>query len=200
MKQLIVYCFAFLLASTSCKKTVHEMIDVSSSGSSSINNEFTKYTIKAGQHSADLNNYKVVDVSQMKFIVRFDSSAIYTSNSKENQYDINKLYGFSDNDANHHQFSARIGWRWSDNALRLFAYVYNDAAVISKELGIVSVGDEINCSIKIAGSQYLFTVNEYNEVLRRASKTSSGKGYQLYPYFGGDESAPHDVNIWIKNL
>lgn len=200
MKQPIVYCFAFLLVFTGCKKVVHEIDTGGLLSSSTINSGFTKYTIKAGQHSADLNYYKVVDVSELKFIVRFDSSAIYNSGLKENQYDINKLYGFSDNKANHHQFSARIGWRWSDNALRLFAYVYNDAAVISKELGIVSIGADINCSIKITGSQYLFSVNKYYEVLPRASKTSSGKGYQLYPYFGGDETAPHDVNIWIKNL
>jgi hypothetical protein len=30
--------------------------------------------------------------------------------------------------------------------------------------------------------------------------TPKGQGYQLYPYFGGDETAPHDINIWIKNL
>lgn len=201
MKLLIFYFVAFFFVCTSCNKSTGEIIpQTTPSLPATYKNGFTQYTIKGGQHTADLSYYKPVDVSEMKFIVRFDSSAIYTSITKENQYDINKLYGFSDNAANHHQFSARIGWCWSDKALRLFAYVYNDAAVVSKELGIVPIGQEIYCNIKIAGSQYLFTANEYSQHLPRASKTSSGQGYQLYPYFGGDEPAPHDVKIWIRNI
>jgi hypothetical protein len=30
--------------------------------------------------------------------------------------------------------------------------------------------------------------------------TTKAKGYQLYPYFGGNELAPHDMHIWIKDL
>jgi hypothetical protein len=30
--------------------------------------------------------------------------------------------------------------------------------------------------------------------------TPKGKGYRLYPYFGGDETAPHDISIWVKDL
>ena len=201
MKLLIFYCFALLMTCTGCKKTTVEIITETTRNLPTTDKYgFTQYTIKEGQHTADLSIYKPVAVSEMNFIVRFDSSAIYTTLAKENQYDINKLYGFADNASSHHQFSARIGWRWSDNALRLFAYVYNDAAVVSKELGIISIGEEIICNIKIEGSQYLFTANEYFQQLPRASKTYAGQGYQLYPYFGGDEPAPHDVRIWIKNI
>jgi hypothetical protein len=201
MKLLIFYCFALLMTCTGCKKTTVEIITETTRNLPTTDKYgFTQYTIKEGQHTADLSIYKPVAVSEMNFIVRFDSSAIYTTLAKENQYDINKLYGFADNASSHHQFSARIGWRWSDNALRLFAYVYNDAAVVSKELGIISIGEEIICNIKIEGSQYLFTANEYSQKLPRASKTYVGQGYQLYPYFGGDEPAPHDVRIWIKSI
>lgn len=74
MKQLIVHCFAFLLIVTGCKKTTGALFDKAAYDSSIIDNsDFTKYMIKAGQHSADLNYYKAVDVSELKFIVRFDS-------------------------------------------------------------------------------------------------------------------------------
>ena len=162
--------------------------------------QFMRYTIKRGEHFADANVYKPVDVRQMKFAVRFDSSAIYKSSLPENQYDINKLYGFADNNGAHQGFSARFGWRWSDGALRLFAYVYNDGTVTSKELGTVRIGDEIICSIQVAGDAYLFSVAEQVVRLPRASTTETGKGYQLYPYFGGDEVAPHHITIHIKNL
>ena len=134
------------------------------------------------------------------FLARFDSTAIYQTQSIENQYDINKLYGFSDNNSDHHQYSARFGWRWSDKALRLFAYVYNGGAVISKELTTVMIGAEVNCSIRISGDNYLFTVNGITTSMPRTATTDKAKGYQLYPYFGGDESAPHQINIWIKNF
>ena len=134
----------------------------------------------------------------MKFTVRFDSSAIYQTTDRENQYDINKLYGFSDNNMDHHQYSARFGWRWSDGALRLFAYVYNEGKVESKELSAVNIGEEIHCSIKVQSDTYLFSLNNQLTEMPRKSTTLTGKGYQLYPYFGGDELAPHEVDIWIK--
>jgi hypothetical protein len=161
---------------------------------------FIKYTMKQGQHFANDNTYKPVDLTELNFAVKFDSTAIYKSIVAENQYDINKLYGFADNNREHQQFSARFGWRWSDDALRLFAYVYNNGVVTSRELGTIAIGAELTCSIRVAGEAYIFSVD--GKVLRmpRTSTTPTAKGYQLYPYFGGDEAAPHDVTIFIKNL
>lgn len=161
---------------------------------------FFRYTLKQGQHFANASTYKPVDLTELKFAVKFDSSAIYKSIVAENQYDINKLYGFADNNRHHQQFSARFGWRWSDGALRLFAYVYNDGIVSSGELGTIGIGAEVTCSIRVAGDAYIFSAGELAFTIPRASTTPTAKGYLLYPYFGGDEAAPHDVTILIKNL
>lgn len=189
-----VLCAGLLLAG--CHKTreaIPENLPVADSSG------FFKYTIRAGAHYALHNDYKPVETTRLKFTVRFDSSAIYQSAHAANQYDINKLYGFSDNGAAHHHFSARLGWRWSDGALRVFAYVYNAGLRISEELGAVPIGKAIACRIEVAGNQYRFYCNEYVRTLPRGSTTPQGKGYLLYPYFGGDEAAPHEVTIWIKN-
>lgn len=162
--------------------------------------QFQTYTIRAGAQYCDQSGYKPVEVSEMKFAVRFDSSAIYRTLDPVNQYDINKLYGFADNASDHHQYSARFGWRWSEGALRLFAYVYNAGVVSSEELTTVPIGAEITCSIKVSGNQYVFSVNDLVRSMPRAATTEKGKGYQLYPYFGGDESAPHDIRIFIRDL
>ncbi|MDQ6757836.1 MAG: hypothetical protein M3004_12965 [Bacteroidota bacterium] len=159
---------------------------------------FTKYTIRSGQNYCDGNSYTATSYAELKFVARFDSTAIYTTVNSYNQLDINKLYGFSDNNAQHQQFSARFGWRWSDNALRLFGYVYNDGIRSSKELGIVSIGSEINCSIKVNPKSYIFSMNNIIDSLPRTSTTQTATGYKLFPYFGGDETAPHTVYIWIK--
>lgn len=134
------------------------------------------------------------------FTVRFDSSCIYQTRVPENQWDINKLYGFSDNNALHHQYSARFGWRWSEGALRLFAYTYNNGVRDSKEIGVVPIGKEIDCAIALTGGTYVFSAGENSVTMARQSTTTTIKGYKLYPYFGGDEVAPHDVRIWIKEV
>ena len=178
----------------SCKKVTQEL----AAKPATTKGQFIQYTIKQGQQYCDQSTYRPVDITEMKFVVRFDSSAIYQSTAAENQFDINKLYGFSDNGTNHQQYSARIGWRWSDNALRLFAYVYNAGVVSSKEISTITIGIEVNCSIKIREGQYLFTVNDHTEQMPRSASTQKGTGYQLFPYFGGNEAAPHEIRIWIK--
>lgn len=193
---LLIAAAAFLL--TSCHKMADAIINKGTATTTS--NQFIKYTIQKGNNYCDENGYKSVSVSEMKFVVRFDSSAIYQTQSAENQFDINKLYGFSDNNADHHQYSARFGWRWSENALRLFGYVYNKGTVTSKELATIAIGEEVNCSIQVTASAYNFIVNGVSYQLPRMANTAKAEGYQLYPYFGGDETAPHLINIWIKNV
>ena len=69
-----------------------------------------------------------------------------------------------------------------------------------EELGTVSIGTEYTCSIKVTAANYIFSFNEASKNMSRASSTATAVGYKLYPYFGGDEAAPHDINIWIKEL
>ncbi|MCW3073413.1 MAG: hypothetical protein JWP69_482 [Flaviaesturariibacter sp.] len=162
--------------------------------------EFVKYTIKAGEHFCDKSDFKIVETDELKFMVRFDSSAIYQTVNSSNQDDINKLYGFSDNNMQHHQFSARFGWRWSAGALRLFGYIYNNSIVASKEISAIPIGADVVCNLQVTATHYRFMVGNLKDSLPRLSTTAKAKGYQLYPYFGGDEPAPHTVSIWIKPL
>jgi hypothetical protein len=197
MKAVIILVAA-VFALSSCSKSIDAVSEALTPGNNY--GQFVKYTIQKGNHYCTGNVFKQIELSEMKFAVRFDSSAIYKTVSAENQYDINKLYGFSDNGGDHHQHSARFGWRWSANALRLFAYVYNNGTVTSKELTTIPIGTETSCSIKVTSTNYIFTVNDVVYQLPRTAGTQKAKGYQLYPYFGGDEVAPHDIHIWLKNL
>lgn len=198
MKRTALFSIAlWLLLGAGCTKESGTE-NLSTSSETTDASGFVKYVIPKGAHFATANPYKAVECAGMKFTVRFDSSCIYQTKSPQNQGDINKLYGFADNEARHHQFSARIGWRWSDGALRLFGYVYNNGVRASKELAIVPIGKVVQCALKVEGASYLFSVDEKTETLPRQSKTALAKGYQLYPYFGGDEAAPHEVRIWIR--
>lgn len=186
---------AFLLLCTACQK--QKALD-NLSTPSPIASGFVQYLIPKGEHYANGNDLKAVDVSTLNFVVRFDSSCIYQTLSPENQFDINKLYGFADNNAMHQQFSARFGWRWSDGALRLFAYTYNNAVRSSQELAVIPIGKDVHCSINVQNEQYVFSVDGKEVTMPRLNTTPTAKGYRLYPYFGGDEVAQHDIRIWIK--
>lgn len=159
---------------------------------------FQEYVIAKGGHFAAGNTAKPVEITRLNFSVLFDSSAVYRASNPENQYDINKLYGFSDNGAHHHRFSARFGWRWSDGALWAFAYVYNGGQREWKKLGALHIGDTVRCGIAVQANHYLFTLNGRVDSMPRMSGGDTAVGYQLYPYFGGNEPAPHHIKIWIR--
>ncbi len=200
MKKILCLSILCFMLFSSCKKEQHiyKVENINKNNPSVIS--FTRYSIKQGQQFCDQSNLTAVEYAELKFVVKFDSSAIYKTTEPYNQYDINKLYGFSDNDSAHHLYSARFGWRWSDNALHIFAYTYNSGVRDSKELGTIQIGTKNNCSIKVTDGHYIFSLNNSTDTLLRSGKTSKARGYKLYPYFGGDEVAPHDISILIKEI
>lgn len=163
--------------------------------------DFITYLIAKGQQSASPAAYKFYNgLSEQRFIVRFDSSAIYRTVDPGNQADINKLYGFADDDKPHHASSARIGWRWYGGRLELHGYVYNDSVRSTALITDVPFKTDVNCSIRVSGNQYQFTVNGTALTMVRKARTATGVGYRLYPFFGGTEMSPQDIRIQIREL
>ncbi|GAB3890629.1 hypothetical protein GCM10028803_01620 [Larkinella knui] len=161
----------------------------------------TLYTIKAGNNYADHNDLSFTAKTTLSFRVTFDSSAVYTNKTTENQYDINKLYGFSDCGSQHNTASARFGWNWRDKALRIYAYCYRNGERISEELGTVELNKPTDYQLSIVGGNYIFTFKGKETTIARGCTTvQSNQRYRLYPYFGGDEVAPHDITISITEI
>ncbi len=160
---------------------------------------FTRFTIPKGSHYADRSSLKKVQTAHLRFAVTFDSTAIYSTIDPSNQGDINKLYGLSDCGNDHHTNSARFGWRWYKNRLELHAYAYTNKVRKSAYVGAVTLGKATVCEISLEGEQYVFTMDGKTVALPRACN-GAGEGYQLYPYFGGDETAPHNISIDIQTL
>ena len=157
------------------------------------------YIIEEGEQFCTPNPFVTTSDSELNFIAVFDSSCIYTTADPQNQDDINKLFGFSDCNTHHLENSARIGWRWSKDSLRIFAYVHNDSNIIFKEIATAEIGKEIKCNITCIEGEYLFRANEKDATLPRHCLGNFTR-YKLYPYFGGDESAPHKIEIKITEL
>ena len=159
---------------------------------------FSVYKIKEGKHSsAKMIRTLVSDL--LEFECRFDSSAVYQTSIPQNQGDINKLYGFSECNQTHQKNSARFGWRWFNDKLEIHAYVYNHGVRSSEFIKSVEIGSVSKYRIEISGDKYLFSVDGVSVEMDRTSKCNTGLYYMLYPYFGGDETAPHDIKIYIKD-
>lgn len=189
-----IYTLCFIFLAWSCKKNLE--------ASGPAQQQFDTYKIEKGQHYPNNDSTKLIftNYTEQKFIAKFDSSAIYATKLASNQSDINKLYGFSDNNMFHQMYSARIGWNWKNNALHLWAYDYTDGIREYKDLGEVAIGKHITCSIKVLPYNYIFSIDGRETLVSRTVTMPTAIGYKLFPYFGGDEPAPHDITILIKEL
>ncbi len=159
------------------------------------------YIIKAGQHDAGYNFGIHMPNKTVSKVAILNSTCTYNHGDND-QLDINKLYGFSEG-ANHQYNSVRFGWRWSivKQKFEILAYVYNNGQVIREEqadtfLGDVEVGQRFYTEVGVSGNYYrLKTIINYKATEKYISRTGSGLGYNLFPYFGGDKVAPHDVIV-----
>lgn len=161
-------------------------------------NEYKVFTIKEGDHYSDNAGIAILNKDSLDFQVIFDSSAVYKNVIPENQHDINKLIGFSDCNTGHLENSIRIGWRFSDDSLRLFAFAHNDGKMIEKEISTVEIGRVVTGKIKVVNSEYYCTINNKSDSLPRFCTGTVNSRYMLYPYFGGDEAAPQKITIKLK--
>ena len=160
--------------------------------------DYQKIKISKGSHSSHLR-VELLQNDIMKYWVKFDSSAIYTSQTKENQWDTNKLFGFSDCNEHHHQNSARFGWRWLENKIDIMIYCYIDGERIIEKIGEVNPMEEHLYNIQMTEDAYHFTLDNVSQSISRRSSCQKGLYYTLWPYFGGDEKAPHDITLYFKD-
>lgn len=159
---------------------------------------FQTYTIPAGAHSGTIKAAALSSTELVSTVI-FDESAIYTTANPENQWDTNKLIGFSDCNSHHHQNSARFGWRWTDNLLEIIAYCYVDGERVIRKIGEVNINEENTYRLRLEKDAYVFQIN--NQVpytVKRENDCDKGFYYMLWPYFGGQEVAPHNISIKMR--
>lgn len=156
------------------------------------------YKINKGKHST-VAPFVLRTTTAFKFEATFDGSAVYQTHNHINQADINKLYGIADCGTEHHSNSARFGWRWYNDKLEIHAYTYQNRERQSQLIGVVELNKTYSYEIRMEENNYVFTLGDRSVTLPRGCH-GPATGYQLYPYFGGDETAPHDITIAIKEL
>lgn len=183
-----------LLVLTSCSK----ILSGDKAPASSTHPGFLEYVILKGNHNAEGNQMRRYSASNLNFSVAFDSTAIYKTVSAGNQNDINKLFGISDCSTAHHENSARFGWRWNGHSIEILAYLYINNTRQWKLLGTTVPGKIDQYGLMARKNQYVFEFNEEEFTFDRGCDNSQFDGYLLYPYFGGDETAPHNISIHLR--
>ena len=161
------------------------------------------FKIKEGSHRSGFHlgfTFK----NSIKFECVFDESCLYSFPFGHKSYDdINKLFGMSTTWF-HHKQSARIGWRCMDgNLIEILTYSYNDGVRKNEEhdlLGLVRPGEKFVCSITDKEDKYDFTFqkgSKSNYAYDAKQKDWFVFHYFLWPYFGGDTPAPHDMSLQL---
>jgi hypothetical protein len=178
-----------------CSKKDGTVKDVSNP---SIPKGFTEYFIGKGEHYSAQSGQVILSAPRIKCEVIFDSSAIYQNSQAYNQGDVNKLIGFSDCGVAHHENSARLGWNWDGKQIIIYAYAYSNTQRIILPIDSVKIGKSFSCSVEAIEGSYYFAVGETRVSIQRFCNNYSGSFYKLFPYFGGDESAPHDIRIFVR--
>ena len=160
-------------------------------------NNFWILKIKEGKHRST-TKVKTTKKDNVHFEILLTESCKYQTLNFDNQWDVNKIFGFSDGDG-HKNNSARIGWRYVKNELKLMAYTRYNGDFYFKNICVVEPGVYYECRINCLPDKYEFIVHNDTVYMDRYW-IYSNRRYFLWPYFGGDEVAPHDITIKVKLL
>ena len=162
-----------------------------------IKETFETFTIRKGEHFSG-TRVEFLESKKLKFKAQFDSSAKYDITDPLMWNAKNKLLGFSDCNAHHQTSSARFAWLWMEDDLEIYAYTYVQGERQEAFVGTVEINSVNTYSIELTNDSYLFYLNNYEPVVMpRESNCDRGVYYMLWPYFGGQIPAPHDINISI---
>lgn len=167
------------------------------------------YVIKKGRHYCRHGLGLFYGKTYDKYLFNFDKTCLYDKRNSDD-LDLNKLLGWSY--GWHMRNSIRIGWRTGAvsgpigvGKIELFFYMYNKGHRLSGPLAEVEAGEWYIMEVEV-----LEAYNCVGFTLRTADgglicKTAETfvvpgfvLGYGLYPYFGGNNTAPHDMGVWVN--
>lgn len=166
------------------------------------------YRIKKGKHSSSGLHFGITFKKTVIYRCSFDESCLYLFEDQD-KYDVNKLCGFSTTWFHHIQ-SGRIGWRCIDgNLIEILTYSYNnkkrnlsDMDVLGEvlpnqefEVTITDTEDFYKYTFEILGHKSTRTI-----FLDKKEKDWFLFNYLLFPYFGGNKTAPHNMYINLKRI
>lgn len=164
-----------------------------------------KYKIKKDNHRCNRILPKILFSKSLKFEFIFNDSSFYKFNDIDD-FDVNKLIGFNKGFNHHHKNSIRIGWRPYKNRIMLYSYVYDNGNRIIKKILDVDINKKYLCEIIERKNNYIISISEANvfvNIQHRFNIPFNNRDffnfrYVLFPYFGGNKKAPHNMFFEIN--
>jgi hypothetical protein len=168
------------------------------------------YPIKKGNHYASMSVLEKITGLRLKsgdysVKFRFSSSCYWSTPRNPDDHDLNKLTGIGFG-LNHHNNSVRLAWVpdfEQSGVIKIFGYTYDNRQDAQKHQSayITSVRTVQICSARIESlsGKYRITVEGVSIEMENKSPDPN-IGFRLYPYFGGNNTAPQDMTISIDYL
>lgn len=167
--------------------------------------------IRKGTHSPFRLPRLLIDPKVLEYNVTFTPSCIYDI-GRADQADVNKLFGIG-YFPHHHKNSVRFGWRYNPDftdSMEIMAYWYDDGERMMRSMGFVDIGKQYTYEmwvlrgvgsplhhLKVSGGGKSKAHYLHQEVLL---DNPCDIGYLLRPYFGGNQTAPHDMKIIMEKV
>lgn len=160
------------------------------------------YKIKKGNHSSGIHlNLHCGKFHEFKNI-SFSEECWYPYLNTDS-YDINKLFGFSH--GHHHINSIRFGWVPNfekKNYIEIWIYIYNKGVRKFEKICEVSTNKWYRYQIYLTNhNEIIFLVKDLKNNILIGNSTKEYKkptidiGYNLFPFFGGNNASPCDMEI-----
>lgn len=129
--------------------------------------------------------------------VKFTDYCRYNLDNPDQQ-DINKLFGVSFR--HHHNNSIRIGWYYNPitDKIHIYAYEYENGVRRFARVGEVNIDEIVYIDLKLLSHSYEILIRGGGFLNFMFNYPTIKMGYYLYPYFGGNQPAPHDVKIEME--
>lgn len=154
-----------------------------------------KYVFKKGRHFAwHFFKFYFKNSGTIEHRVKFSKNCLYSFGTIDD-FDVNKLFGRSF--GYHHTNSIRFGWRSDGKNIIIYAYNYKDGVRHIKELCKCIVNKEYTFKMKYSPKDVLLEISSKDWTTKYAMDINAKRkfGYKLYPYFGGNRTAPHEMIV-----
>jgi len=162
--------------------------------------QWKTYHIRQGKHNCDESRPFQRTGYYQKIQFQFTPSAVYNE-AEQTHTGWNKLWGWGDLWG---RYSNRIGWKCynNSNSFPLSMYLHLNGQYYAYPFDTVQYNKIYYAEIYWETNQYKIKVIHPDGVIKSVSYPQptkpSSRQYQLYPYFGGKEVAPHNMDFLIN--
>jgi hypothetical protein len=166
------------------------------------------YLIKKGNHYASMSFFEKIgaigwNVKTLSLRFSFRKECWWAGPRNQDDLDQNKLGGIGFG-TNHHNNSVRLTWvpDFENNGMiKVYGYTYDEKKEGQKfaitYIKSVHVEETVSGKIESRDKSYFITVGD-TTIKMDNIKSDPGLCFRLFPYFGGNNTAPHDMVIELE--